>query len=129
MNYNDLTTDQLLKNKIMKYRKKPIVIEAIQFNNINREEIEAFVGEKLHWELESETAYLAGVAPPISSITIPTKEGNMKAFPGDYVIREPFPTGDRDFYPCKPDIFEKTYERVEDSPIIGGDGLVSTKEI
>lgn len=97
----------------MKYRKKPVVIEAIQFNNINKEEIEVFVGKKLHQEIESETAYIAGIAPPISSLSIETKEGVMKAFPGDWIIKEPFPTGDRDFYPCKPDIFEATYEKVE----------------
>lgn len=97
----------------MKYRKKPVVVEAVKFNNINREEIEAFVGSSLKHEIESETAYLAGVAPPISSLTILTKEGEMKAFPGDYIIKEPFPSGDRQFYPCKPDIFEATYEKVE----------------
>lgn len=97
----------------MKYRKKPVVIEAIQFNNLNKEEVEAFVGRgELAWILESETAYIAGVAPPISSLSIETKEGFMKAFPGDWIIKEPFPTGDRDFYPCKPDIFEATYEKV-----------------
>jgi hypothetical protein len=37
----------------------------------------------------------------------------MRAEPGDYVIREPFPTDDRRFYPCKPDIFEATYEAVQ----------------
>lgn len=96
----------------MKYRKKPVLIEAIQYNNLNQAEVEAFVGRSLAWILESETAYLAGVAPPISSLSIETKEGFMKAFPGDWIIKEPFPTGDRDFYPCKPDIFEKTYEPV-----------------
>lgn len=93
----------------MEYTKRPLTVEAIQFNNINREEVEAFVGRKLKQEIESETAYIAGVAPPISSLTIPTKEGDMKAFPGDYIIKEPFPTGDRDFYPCKESIFTQTY--------------------
>jgi len=97
---------------IKKYRKKPVVIEAIQFNNINYEEIQEFIGSKVQVDLESETAYLAGVAPPKFSISINTKEGIMKAFPGDYIIKEPFPTGDRDYYPCKPDIFSLTYEEV-----------------
>jgi hypothetical protein len=96
----------------MQYRKIPITIEAIQFNNLNKEEIEAFVGRELVWTLESETAYIAGIAPPVSSLTIETKEGFMKAFPGDWIIKEPFPTGDRDFYPCKADIFNQTYEPV-----------------
>ncbi|MCQ4139239.1 hypothetical protein [Chryseobacterium sp. EO14] len=96
-----------------KYRKKPVVIEAIQFNgNSNKKDIEAFVGRELKSELESETAYIAGQGAPIFSLLIETKEGIMKAFKGDYIIKEAFPTGDRDFYPCKPDIFEKTYELV-----------------
>jgi len=94
-----------------KFRKKAVEIEAIQWDgNTNKQQIDAFVGRTLNTELESETAYLAGVAPPIFSLLIETKEGVMKAFKGDWIIKEPFPTGDRDFYPCKPDIFEKTYE-------------------
>ena len=97
-----------------KYRKKPVVIEAIQFNgNSNKQEIEKFVGKELKAELESETAYVAGKGAPIFSLLIETKEGTMKVMQKDYVIKEAFPTGDRDFYPCKPDIFEKTYELIE----------------
>jgi len=99
---------------IQKFRKKPVVIEAIQFNgNTNIGEVENFVGRKLNAVLESETAYLAGVAPPLFSLEIETKEGVMKVMPRDWVIKEAFPTGDRDFYPCKPDIFEQTYEKVD----------------
>jgi hypothetical protein len=97
----------------MKYRKKPIVVDAVKYTGINRDEINAFVGAELETELESETAYLAGQGAPIYSLSIPTKEGVMKAFPGDYVIKEPFPTDDRVFYPCKPSIFESTYEAIE----------------
>lgn len=94
-----------------KFRKKPVVVEAIRYNgNSNKKEIEAFVGRELKSELESETAYLAGKGAPLFSLLIETKEGVMKIMPYDYVIKEAFPTGDRDFYPCKPDIFEKTYE-------------------
>ena len=93
-----------------KFKKKPVIIEAIQYNNLNREEIEKFTGKKLQQELESETAYLAGKGAPLFSILIETKEGIMKAMPNDWIIKEPFPTGDRDFYPCKSDIFFKTYE-------------------
>lgn len=97
---------------MQKFRKKPVVIEAVRFVGYNQQEVNDFVGKELVLELESETAYVAGIAPPIFSLAIDTKEGTMKAFSGDYVIKEPFPTGDRDFYPCKPDIFEKTYEPV-----------------
>lgn len=94
----------------MKYRKKPVVIEAIQFNgNSNRTEIEAFVGRKLKVELESDTAYEAGIAPPVFSLFIETLEGEMKVSMGDFVIRGV----NGEFYPCKPDIFAKTYEEVK----------------
>lgn len=46
-------------------------------------------------------------------IEIPTLEGRMRASVGDYIIEEPSPTKDRRYYPCKPKIFEATYEAVE----------------
>lgn len=61
----------------MKYRKKPVVIEAIQF-------------------IDNPYMY------------IETLEGTMKASVGDYIIKGV----NGEFYPCKPDIFEKTYEEV-----------------
>lgn len=94
----------------MKYRKKPVVIEAVQYRNLNLPEIEAFIGYPLIQELESETAYVADIAPPVFSIIIPTLEGNMKALPGDYIIKGVI----GEFYPCKPDIFEMTYEKVDE---------------
>ena len=97
-----------------KYIKKPVVIEAIQFNgNTNKSEIENFVGEELQSVLEHDSAYEVGKGLPIFSLLIKTKEGIMKACKGDFIIKEPFPTGDRDFYPCKPDIFNETYSKVE----------------
>jgi hypothetical protein len=98
---------------IQKFKKKPVEIEAIQFNgNSNKQEIETFVGKELKSELESETAYVAGKGAPIFSLLIETKEGVMKAMRGDWIIKEPFPTGDRDFYPCKNEIFVNTYDVV-----------------
>jgi hypothetical protein len=92
------------------FKVKAIIIRAIQFNgNSNKKDVEEFVGEQLKSELESETAYVAGRGAPIFSLLIETKEGVMKAFMGDWIIKEPFPTGDRDFYPCKDEIFRKTY--------------------
>ena len=99
-----------------KFRKKPVAIEAIQWNgNSNKQEIESFVGKELKTVLESDTAYEAGKGAPIFSLIIETKEGDTKAMQGDYIIKEPFPTGDRDFYPCKSDVFNKTYELIEDN--------------
>ena len=93
-----------------KYRKRPVVIEAVQYNNLNKSEIESFVGKELKQELESETAYVAGKGRPIFSLTIETLEGNHKAMPNDYIIK-----GVKgEFYPCKPDIFEQTYEVLQE---------------
>lgn len=98
----------------MKYRKKPLEIEAIRWNgNSNKKEVEEFLGKELKYELESDSAYIVGKRPPVFSLLIETKEGIMKAMMGDYIIKEPFPTGDRDFYPCKASIFEMTYEAIE----------------
>ena len=93
-----------------KFRKKPVVIEAVQWSgNAGKKEIQDFVGKELESELESETAYVAGQGAPLFSLVIETLEGNHKAMPGDWIIK-----GIRgEFYPCKPDIFELTYEPVE----------------
>jgi hypothetical protein len=94
----------------MKYRKKPVIIDAIQWSgNSNKLEVETFVGRELKSELESETAFVAGKGALIFSLLIPTLEGNMKAMPNDWIIK-----GVKgEFYPCKPDIFEATYEIAE----------------
>ena len=98
---------------VKQFKKRPIIVEAIQWNgNSNRQEIVNFVGKELKSELESETAYVAGKGAPIFSLLIETREGVMKAFKGDWIIKEAYPSGDRQFYPCKPDIFEATYEAV-----------------
>ena len=95
--------------KLAQYRKKPVVIEAIQWNGCgNRTEVEEFIGQELRTCLESDTAYEAGMGSPIFSLKIPTLEGEMKAMPGDYIIKGVH----GEFYPCKPDIFYKTYEKV-----------------
>ena len=93
----------------MKFRKKPIVIEAVQYYNLNHHEIETFIGKKIEQELESETAYLAGKAAPSFSLIIPTLEGDHKAMPGDWIIKGI----EGEFYPCKDSIFKKTYEEVK----------------
>ena len=80
----------------MKYRKKPIVIEAWQ--NSDENEFPAWVDS-------------ADVGrEPGGVILINTLEGVMKAMPGDYIIKGV----QGEFYPCKPDIFEATYEKVEE---------------
>ena len=88
----------------MKYRKKPVIIEAIQFedNSDRIIEIHEFMGGdtiRVNYE-DKDNPYLK----------IETLEGIMKASVGDYIIKGV----NGGFYPCKPDIFEKTYERVID---------------
>lgn len=96
---------------IMKAKKKPVVIEFIQFNgNSNKMEIENWMGRDLRCEIFSDSAYEAGIGAPYFSIFIPTLEGEMRADPNDYIIKGV----NGEFYPCKPDIFEKTYEVVNE---------------
>lgn len=92
----------------MKYRKKPVIIEAVQYNGINVQEIENFVGKKLQIEFETDASHQATNSAQVYSIIIPTLEGDMKATPNDYIIKDV----KGEFYPCKPDIFEQTYEAI-----------------
>lgn len=86
------------------YRKKPVTVEAVQFDGLNPTEIKDFVGENCEVEI-----YDNEVTPPVARIVIHTLEGDMEVSKGDYVIK-----GVKgEFYPCKPDIFEQTYESVE----------------
>jgi hypothetical protein len=77
-----------------KYRKKPVVIDAVQFTGKNFDEIEAFAG--------GDACFVNG------ELVVATLEGSLRATIGDYIIK-----GIKgEFYPCKPDIFEATYEAV-----------------
>lgn len=99
-----------IKADVRQYRKKPVIVEAVQLDNINMPCAVRWIGEdKAKMNLESDEAWKLGKAPPIFSVTICTLEGDMKAMPGDYIIKGVH----GEFYPCKPDIFEKTYEIVE----------------
>ena len=82
------------------YRKKPVVIEAIQFNGKNAEEIEQWSNNNVKRGLVSEDT-LTKVY-----LEIETLEGTMTAQLNDYIIKGV----SGEFYPCKPDIFEKTYD-------------------
>ena len=89
----------------MKYRKKPVVIEAIEWNGINLEEVKQFVGESLSYDI-IDSAWQVGKGRPHVLMYIKTLEGDMSVSEYDYIIK-----GVKgEFYPCKPDIFEKTYE-------------------
>lgn len=88
----------------MKFRKKPVVIEAMQFTDENKDRV-LFWAKSIQMNLQHSWDENNN---PI--IKIPTLEGEMICAFGDWLIAEPFPTDWRKIYPCKPDIFEKTYE-------------------
>ena len=100
-----------------KYRKKPVVIEAIQFptecfSGSPREMAIAMMGfEEAIAEFAPdnfrEWKWRGGKS---HGIVIPTLEGEHLATPGDWIIKGVH----GEFYPCKPDIFEKTYDPVEE---------------
>ena len=83
----------------MKFRKKPVVIEAMQYTMDSCHAIHEWAALGDH--VTSEACRLG--------IVIPTLEGDMKAELGDWIIRGVA----GEFYPCKPDIFAQTYEPVE----------------
>lgn len=76
-----------------KYKKVPVVIEALEWNGNNKDEIIDFVGDNI---------YFKG-----TSAFIITLEGDMEASAGDFIIK-----GIKgEYYPCKPDVFKVTYEK------------------
>lgn len=80
----------------MKYRKKPVVIEAFRFTY---DEVPDW------WRARSDIK----IDALNFSAIIPTLEGDLRANRGDWIIKGV----NGEIYPCKPDIFEKTYELVD----------------
>ena len=94
---------------MQKFVKKPVVIEAIQYDGINITEVEDFVGAKLPsvWLSVEDT-----------QLVIPTLEGDMKVSKGDYIIK-----GIKgEFYPCKPDVFKQSYNMIKENNGILSEG-------
>ena len=77
------------------YRNKPVVREAIKFDGTNYSECERFIGKDNYDNT-------------LNYPNIKTLEGVMRVSVGDFIIKGV----NGEFYPCKPDIFEKTYEKV-----------------
>ena len=92
---------------INKYKKKPIIIEAVQWTGINLEEIKSFVGDSLDYNYKTnwDSSDLSNI-----EVKIKTLEGDHIASIGDYIIKGV----NGEFYPCKPDIFKKTYEIIDE---------------
>lgn len=82
----------------MKFRKKPVVIDAVQWDGGNLQDV-ASLGAARAYEQE----FLS------DDLVIETLEGKMTARKGDWIIKGVV----GELYPCKPDVFEKTYEPVE----------------
>ena len=85
------------------YRKKPVKIEAIQFEDTPE------VLSELSDFISNQDLRVDYKDPENPVIKIETLEGVMKASVGDYIIKGV----NGEFYPCKPDIFNKTYEEVK----------------
>ena len=85
-------------------RKKPVVIECMKWTGENSVAVKDFCGDKVR--------FVPDVVLGCSVAAIKTLEGTMSATPGDIIIKGV----NGEFYPCKPDIFEKTYEIVNDKP-------------
>jgi len=84
------------------YRKKPVVVEAIELTSENSSEVESFIGKLCRKFYKND---FPDKDTPYSGLFIETLEGNMLASVGDYIIK-----GVKgEFYPCKPDIFNATY--------------------
>ena len=82
----------------MKYRKRPIIVEAIQYTGQNGREVADFMG--------CQAPYITN-----NNLIIGTLEGIMTAIPSDWIIR-----GIKgEYYACKEDIFKDSYEIVDES--------------
>jgi hypothetical protein len=102
-----------------KFRKKPVVIDAIQLNYKNWNAVCDFLGDGFSpaWNIPREEASdMCGEEGKGIAINVRTTHGETAVVRhGDWIIPDSKPNT---FYPCKPDIFEKTYEPVEDIPAV-----------
>lgn len=110
-----------------KYRKKPVVIEAIQLKMDNFDEVCDFMGATPEPKHNPDFGIdeHCNTNEPYLGVYIETLEGKMLANYGDYIIKGV----NGEFYPCKPDIFEKTYDKADDSSAMGfGDAIEVLKQ-
>jgi len=84
--------------KMPRYTKKPITIDAVQWTGNNKTEIVKFCTD----------CYLTYKTDSIPTLSIKTLEGSMTASVGDYIIKGI----SNEFYPCKESIFLLTYDQV-----------------
>ena len=95
------------------YRKKPVVIEAVQWTGQNLHDVFEFTGKHPKWDewFENWKAYEAYVRDNGDTFKIFTLEGSMTASPGDWIIKGVA----GEFYPCRDDIFRRTYDEAGDA--------------
>jgi hypothetical protein len=95
----------------VKFRKKPVVIEAVLWDG--RESTLDEVFALFDGKIPSDGIHVdsgLGYVPALGTLDIPTLEGVMTAQPGDWIIKGVA----GEVYPCKPDIFRATYELAEE---------------
>lgn len=94
-----------------KYKKKPVVIEAFQYDgDLKGSDGKYYVPDWAVEAFKNGTLFYMSLSPlyPPYELHVKTLEGNMRVSVGDYIIQGV----NGELYPCKPDIFEKTYELI-----------------
>jgi hypothetical protein len=92
-----------------RYRKRPVVIDAWRWNPGDLEAAGEVVGTLLADGVDFRHPTGMGAT---TTLALPTLEGEMVAQPGDWIIRGV----QGEYYPCKPDIFQATYEPAGNEP-------------
>lgn len=85
--------------EVRKYREKPVFIEAVRWDG-DPDTVSAFLGHGVDWR------YVGDGSP---SLMIRTLEGENRCDLGDWILMD----AKGEVYPCKPDIFDLTYEAVD----------------
>jgi hypothetical protein len=98
------------------YRKKPVVIQATQLINNNIRSLDSI-------PLSIVGTWSVGTDKKGFYVGIPTLEGTMKARNNDFIIRGV----NGEYYPCKPEIFNKTYEKVMETLLSFGEAIEALK--
>ncbi len=105
-----------------KFRKKPVVIEAFQWTgDINQQKDPEWINKAI----QDGTAWFNDKGTKNCTLEIKTLEGNHTAKHGDYIIQGI----QGELYPCKPDIFKKTYEKYDQNKIVSGDVVCLKSDI
>ena len=106
MDFTHLLATNIIHNTevVNKYRKRPVIIEAVKWDG--SDDIEYLV----NWADSEHKKIIDWYGDGTKTLRIETLEGPLRAIPGDWIIK-----GIKgEFYPCKPDIFMATYQEVEE---------------